>query len=298
MRSPGPRRRARPVWVAALAVLCTACGTVTPAEPTPAPSTTREATTEPPTSVGDAVECLAGDVPFEEEGVIASFGSVSGDAAAITGFHWTTETGCERFVVDLATVNGSPAASLGSTVVQLRPGSGVLRIELPAEVGASSVAETTVDGVLVASAYVVRLVDGRLAVDLHLDAPTGLEARSFLVRSPARIVVDLRPEEADPAVVPPSSTDGLVLVEPREGVAGYPLTVRGYTRLPDPEVVIALAPGTPDRLDLTPAVAPEGSTWTEIEGAAAEGPTGIVELIVEVRAEEDRRRIAVLLDLQ
>ncbi|CAN5508299.1 hypothetical protein BH24ACT7_BH24ACT7_09790 [soil metagenome] len=138
------------------------------------------ATLPPPTTTAAQVtditggpECATGDLDFVDDGVIATMGTGSADAAAVNELRWDTELGCDRFVVGFATAGGSPASSLGPTTVELLPGRGILRVRLPTAVVATSLAEATVDGTVITRAVVVGLIEGSLAIDLHLDATRG-----------------------------------------------------------------------------------------------------------------------------
>ena len=251
---------------------------------TAAPSTTTIATTtiadSTTTTAATEAACIIGDVPFATEGVIGSFGDDTGDASAIAGFRWSVEEQCERFVIDLATAGGSPAATLGATAATLRLPSGLIRVALPPEVQTTSIADTIVDTSLVTRAYVVRLADGGLAVDLHLEAPTGVRARAFAVGSPARVVIDLRPASADPPVDPPRTAPGVVLLGPPAGPAEYPLRVTGYARPVQGRLVAVLAPGTADRIELPIEPAGGIETWGEFTATFQTGPVGTTELLV------------------
>lgn len=266
----------------------------------PAPTATEPPATSVPTSAtttAASATCVMGDVPFAAEGNIGSFGEEAGDAATIAGFRWSAEDQCDRFVIDLATSAGSPAATLGLTSAQFRPPSGLIRITLPREVQTTSIADTVMDTELVDHAYVVRLADGGLAVDLHVDAPTGLRARAFAVGSPARVVVDLRPAGADPPIDPPRRAPGVVLLGPPAGPAEYPLRVTGYARAPNAEVVAVLAPGTPSRVELP--IEPTGGldAWGEFTTTFDGGPTGRWDLLVGDAAAEGGGGEALLVPL-
>lgn len=239
-------------------------------------STTTTATTAPPTA---AAPCIAGDMPFGDQGLIAAFGDeTGGDASSIAGFRWSLEDPCERFVIDLATAGGSPAATLGRTTVEVRPGAGYIRITLPEEVRSTSIADTVVDTDLVAHAFVVKRTDERLHVDLHLDAPNGVRVRSFAAGSPARIVVDLVAAATDMPIEPPDRAAGVVLLAPGPGPAEYPLRVSGYARVPTGTVLVVLGPETQDAVAQTTTAAGSGEAWGEFSLTFSGGPSGTVEL--------------------
>jgi len=251
-----------------------------PPAATPPPPTVAPVASTTTSTMGVSASCLMGDIPFAGEGLVGVFGEDSGDAAAVAGVRWSATERCERVEIDLVTVAGSPAATLGRTTAELRPRSGLLRITLPPEVDTTSLADTVVDTPLVVRAYVVRLDTGGLAIDLHLQAPSGAAARAFLAASPARIVVDLQPGSGDTPINPPRTTTGVVLLGPGAGPAEYPLRVTGYARAVGGELVAVLAPGTPDRVERP--IAPTGGveSWGEFTTVFETGPRGMVELLV------------------
>jgi len=261
------------------------------------------ATLPPPTTTAAQVtditggpECATGDLDFVDEGVIATMGTGSADAAAVNELRWDTELGCDRFVVGFATAGGSPASSLGQTTVELLPGRGILRVRLPPAVVATSLAEATVDGTVVTRAVVVGLIEGSLAIDLHLDSTRGVRARSFFARAPARLVVDVRAAGDRPLVSPPAGTFDTVVLTPRGGVATYPLLVNGYTTAAS--VTVGISEGSIP-VPIEAKLAGNGTPWAEFEATVASGPIGTVELVVEsAMPDAEPRRIRILLDLQ
>jgi hypothetical protein len=236
----------RVAYLIVLAVLVTACsGTTTvatdPTQPPPAPTTTAPTptsaptTSEPPTS-----PCLEGATPFANGGIISAFGGASGDAAQISGIRAATYPGCERVVVDLLTVDGAPAGSVGLTGVEYNESVGVVRINLPKDVAMTAVTDLLLDGDLISRAFVVRTVGGNLAIDVHVVAEVGVALRAFEVDAPSRIVVDLRSDtEAQPARGA-AIGDGIVVVEPAPGAVSDPLQISGYARTFEANVVARL----------------------------------------------------------
>ncbi len=250
------------------------------ADPGPVAATSSTAATSVPTTAPTAgPPCVTGNVPFTTaDGVAAAFGDATGDAAAISGLRWSIEDACERFVIDLSTANGSPASTVGRTTVSLQAGRGIVRIELPAGVDASSIADTVVDGEMITAAYVVELLSGTLAVDLHLSTSGAVAVRAFPAVSPVRIVVDLRSDGSGPAATPPAVVGDLVLVTPRDGPADYPLDVSGYVRDDTVDLQVFLAPESPDRIPGEVAIAGSDGTWSEFRTVYEDGPAGTVEL--------------------
>jgi hypothetical protein len=252
-------------------------GTGDTAATTAAPVTTPEtATTTTTTGIDDEPNPpCAGETGFESDGVIAAFGRTEGDAVMLAGFAWTTHAECEQFVIDLTTVGGSPAASVGQTTVELRPETGILRIHLPPEIGSTAVADSVIDGELLTRAYVVRLVD-RIAVDIHLTADRGVDARSYAVSSPTRIVVDVIAAESGNAVMPPRTADDIVLVEPRDEPAEYPLELSGYAGPSVTELSIGLAADETDGVQATVELPGGTGMWQPFTTIVPTGPLGAV----------------------
>jgi hypothetical protein len=155
---------------------------------------------------------------------------------------------------------------------------GIVRLQLAA---ATEVAPEATDaefgGQLADRAFVVRAADGSLYVDLHLAGAA--EVTAFLLTSPARVVVDLRPGGS--ALPDPAAIEGLtVLLHPRSGASSYPLQVTGYARHFEANVVVRLVQD-----GSTVFERPTSSTdWTEAWGAFSftieDGPNGEVTLEV------------------
>ena len=182
-----------------------------------------------PTAAGDA-PCLVGDRPFARDGVISAFGGANGDATQISGIRWAGHEGCERVVVDLLTADGAPASAIDPVGVDYDAKLGIIRINLPAAVARSAIADSRFDGDLVSRVYVVSTADGRVAIDLHIRPGAAIGLRAFEVDSPSRIVIDLRSDEGASAVVGPTTTSRAVLLSPLPGPAATTVLVTGYAR--------------------------------------------------------------------
>jgi hypothetical protein len=172
-----------------------------------------------------------------------------GDARGVGALRWQAHEGCERFVIDLVARDGAPAQRAGPVAAEVLRELGVVRIGLRAvervDPGAT---DARFAGGLVRSAYAVRSADGGwIHVDLHLAGAA--EAHVTVLDEPARVVVDLRP--GGPAV-PGSAPRGerVVVLQPRPGPASeplsYPLTVTGYARTFEANVVVRLEQGGRD----------------------------------------------------
>ncbi len=90
---------------------------------------------------------------------------------------------------------------------------------------------------LVASAYVLRTLEGHLAVDLHLAAP--VLARAHVGGPDSAFVIELRRGGPPmPGLALASRRPNIVLLEPREGSASSLLAVEGYARTFESNVLI------------------------------------------------------------
>jgi hypothetical protein len=182
----------------------------------------------------DAV-CLAGE-PFVASGTVSVDADPSGDAHRVGALRWEAHPGCERFVIDLQLDDGSPAASAGEVRAEVLRDLGLIRVSLRGvEWVDPDATDETFDGPLARAAYAMWSPDGRwVDVDLHLSGEA--EAHVSLLRDPARVVVDLRPG-GGPVPPPPPTADRVVVLEPRGGEVRFPLTVRGYARTFEANVV-------------------------------------------------------------
>lgn len=260
---------------AALVVLVSACSSSGADSTTvPAPvTTTAPATTVPEPS--STAPCLDGAAPFGDAGIVGAVGTGAGDARGIAELRWAAHEGCERLWVDLTTVDGAPATTVGEATVALAE-PGIVRISLPDAVTLTAVADNTFDGSLIERAYVVRDRAGSLFVDLHLAA--SVEARAFALESPARIAVDAKPASAV-LTGRPAVGDNVVVTTPLPGEAGYPLAIAGYSRTFEANVVARIRDGDGELESFTTAT-DYLETWGVFEMELGEGPLGPVELFV------------------
>jgi len=283
----------------ATAILLAGCaaagsGTTTTAATTVATPTT---TTAP---AGDLPPCLAGDAEFGRSGVVAAFGDELDDAVQIASIRQEGYDGCERVAVDFLTGDGAPAATLGPTAADFRPEAGIVRITLPGEVTASAIADLTFDGTSIRRAFVVRTRDGDLAVDLHLAAAAVVVVRSMGTRSPAQVFVDVKPDaEGIARTDPPAIGDNVVVLSPGAGPITYPITITGYARTFEGNVVARLIAedGTVATEESTTA-ADWLDAWGEFALTLTDGPTGPVVLFVGEDSPEDGHEVGVRLDLE
>jgi hypothetical protein len=190
---------------------------------------------ETPSSVA---VCLGGD-GFAAEGNLQVREAAPGDARSLGAMRWQAHEGCERFVMDLLAADGTPAGEPGKVAAELLREIGVVRVAL-LDVGSVEPAatEAPLGGSLASAAFAVSAPEGRwIQVDVHLAGAA--EARVSTLSAPARVVVDLRPGGA-PVPAPAPRRNLVVVLEPRPGAAAYPLTVTGYARTFEANVVVRL----------------------------------------------------------
>jgi len=170
--------------------------------------------------------CDVGETTFSTERILATFGVAVGDAEQLSAIRWAEYDDCERFVLDFLTSDGAPASIMGDTSVTLLNEFDVVRITLPEEVTATQINDMLIDTQLIKRAYVVRLNDTALAVDVHLKSAA--QARAFGLPEPARSVVDLQPRtETDDPITPAVANRLVLLVSPSR--SGQDIVLAGYS---------------------------------------------------------------------
>jgi hypothetical protein len=250
------------------------------------------------TAHGNAAQpvCLAGD-PFVAQGPVEVRDAGPGDAHRIEALRWASYAGCERFVVDLVTGDGAPAARAGAVTAEVLRDLGVVRVALrDVEYVDPDATDATFAGPLATRAFTGWSPDGRwVFVDVHLGEAA--EAHVGTLDEPARVVVDLRP--GGPAVPEPAPReDRVVVLEPRPGAASYPLAVTGYARTFEANVVVRLeqdGQGVYD--DFTTATA-WADAWGYFSFTIDQGPSGPVVLHVGEHSARDGTWEGVAIELE
>jgi hypothetical protein len=259
-------------WLLPLAsVIMVACAQERPGQPSAnaTPDEGRDAT---------AAVCLQGS-PFVGDGALAVAGAAPGDAREVSGLRWEAHDGCERFVIDLAGADGSPAGGPGRVEAELIRDLGVVRVSLlDVEQVRADATDTRPDGTLIRAGYVVRSPEGgHLFVDLHLGQPS--EAHVLMLQDPARVVIDLRPGGAQLPEPAPSGQRVLVLA-PRPGTASYPLRVSGYARTFEANVVARVERAGAEPVETFTTSTGWVDAWGYYSLVLDAGPTGAVVLHV------------------
>jgi len=271
------------VTVFAAAVLLTAAAcTNTGSQPLVTTSVVSTSTTG---AGPDTPECLSGELPFVENGVVAVLDSEGRDARAIGDIRWISSDTCERIEVTFLSDAGSPASSLGPVDVSILPDSGIVRVSLSDVITESSVADATLDGNLVGRWYVVDGLGDGLVLDLHLNGRAA--ARAFSTTSPARLVIDMIPTDDDRPITPAVADGGIVLLSPQPGVGLYPLEITGYSAPNVTAVRVRLTDQMGVAFDRSISTLSPAYVWHAFGLTLDDGPSGSVELFAGTVDESD-----------
>jgi hypothetical protein len=223
---------------------------------------------------------------FVEDGQIGTFGLEPGDARGVLGFRFPGhesggELACERLVVDLGAADGGPAQSVGEVSAELLRDQGVVRIHL-GEFNRTDLVDSTHDadlgGAWIDSANLVWSQDGQAYIDVHLSSAA--LASVTVLDSPARLVIDAQPGGA-PVPAPAAKAGNIVVLQPRAAEAhSYPLTIRGYARTFEANVLARIYVDGQVQAESFTTAASWLEAWGEFELILEHGPTGSVELFV------------------
>lgn len=219
--------------------------------------------------------CIAGDLPFGDEGLIAALGEDTGDASSVTEIRWEPSATCERLTINFGAGSGAPAATLGPTGVSVIPYAGVVRILLPPEVGTTAIADNLFEGDILHAVYVVRDND-QLAIDVHAMDGFPITARAFTTTSPASLVVDVQGAATDAIPVGVTATPTVVMVSPTPGTDSYPILVEGYVSPGTAEVHLILVDDDGSQVGETVVLKGETDAWQAFSSTIDEGPVGSV----------------------
>ena len=240
-------------------------------ETTAAPATSAATTTQAPPP---APVCGGPGDGFVSEGLVAWLGSANGDASHVSGIFLEQVEECERLRVTLTAAGGAPATALPLAEVELIPEAGRLRARFDPEVWSTAITDTLLEGELVERVYVVRGLDGRKFVDVHLTE--GVDARAMTGDDPSHVLIDFR-RNGVPLAARPAVSRFTVVTGPVGGPASYPIAVNGYSRTFEANVVGFVSrndeAGETGETYFTSA-ADYIETWGEFRLAVEDGPTG------------------------
>jgi hypothetical protein len=281
-----------------VAVALTACiPATTDASPTttvPPTTSTTPSTTTSSAIVEEVPDCLAGTLPFAEQGIVAALDSPQHDATTIGGIRWQPEEGCERVLIEFLAEGGSPATRLGPVGVTVAPDTGIVRVTLPEAVEASAIGDSLLSGPLVDHIYVVEGIADGLVVDVHLAARAA--ARAFTTTSPSRLIIDLRPTSDVPIGIAPDNGGRVVVSSPLPGPSLYPLQVAGYAAPGVDAVRITVSADDQTALERSVSTVTDRYLWRAFAVTISDGPSGLV--VVRVAPDEHPDdAVAVELDL-
>lgn len=231
--------------------------------------------------------CMAGDMPFGDEGLVAALGEDTGDASSVSDIRWEPSATCERLTVNFGAGSGAPAATLGPTGVSVIPYAGVVRILLPPEVNATSIADNLLEGDLLQAVYVVRDA-GQLAIDVHAVDGVPVVARAFTTTSPASLVVDVARASTEAVPVGVTATPTVVAISPTPGTDSYPILVEGYA-LPGTKLIhMQLIEDGTIHTDETWVLDGDTDAWQSFSSTIEDGP--LASVVVFVGSVDDDRQ--------
>jgi hypothetical protein len=267
--------------IAATAAACSPRAANPTTTTAPPPETSTTTTTRP-----EVPDCLAGALPFADQGIAAALDSPQHDATTIGGIRWQPEDGCERVVIEFLAEGGSPATRLGAVGVTVSRDAGIVRVSLPGEVQFSAIGDSRIDGALVGHIYVVDgMQEDGLVVDIQLAARAA--ARAFTTTSPSRLVIDLRPADDATLASSPATARSVVVSSPLPGAGLYPLQVSGYAA-PDTDAVrVTLLANGEVALDRSASTIGDQHVWRWFALTVTDGPSGPVELQVSATGSTD-----------
>ncbi len=223
--------------------------------------------------------CIAGDIPFGDEGLIAALGEDTGDASSLTEIRWEQSATCERITLSFGAGSGAPAATLGPTGVSVIPYAGVVRILLPTEISTTAIADNLLEGDLLRSLYVFR-ANGQLAIDLHAIDGVAVTARAFTTTSPASLVIDVARAATTAVPVGVTATPTVVAISPTPGTGSYPIVVEGYASPGTASVHVQLLQDGTRLTDETMILRGDTDTWQAISYMIDDGPDGSVVVFI------------------
>lgn len=282
------------IVTAALTACVPAATDTAPTTTVPLTTSTTAGTTTTSAVVEQVPDCLAGTLPFAEQGIVAALDNPQHDATTIGGIRWQPDEGCERVLIEFLTEGGSPATRLGPVGVTVAPDTGIVRISLPEAVEASAIGDSLISGPLVDHIYVVEGITDGLVVDVHLAARAA--ARAFTTTSPSRLIIDLRPTSEVPIGIAPDNGGSVVVSSPLPGPSLYPLQVAGYAAPGVDAVRITVSADDQTALERSVSTVTDRYLWRAFTVTISDGPSGTVLVRVADDADIDDG-VAVELDL-
>jgi len=260
-----------------------------------APSTTRVLVPTTSTTIepADPSAGCSEDEGFVDAGRVMSAGQATSDTNTLGPIAWLVEDECERLTVQFETTEGAPATTPPAVIVEFLDSRQVLRIRV--DVGSTVVTDQLMETPLVDRLFVVRALDGRMFIDLHLHGPA--QARAEVSMSPARLTVELEAgvQALDTAAIIGGNT---VLISPSDGEqppAGV-IEIAGYARVFEANVLVVASIGSRTVAQTTATAADWAETWGEFR-APIQLPPGEVSLFVGEESPADGSRVGPTINL-
>ena len=284
-------RPGRVFSIFALLALVTGCGRTTARTGATSQTHTGSSSTSPDRPLCDPA------VPAVEDGALVaahdSAAAARSDARGTGAWRFGSEGDCERVVLEL-TGPPRPARHAGPVGGRIERSYGRVRVALPDSLDQVAQADSAFASPIASAAYVVHGIDGRFYLDVHLASPA--LARLLALDDPARIAVDLSPGGGAVPVLAPHARN-VVVIEPRPGPASYPLTIRGYGRTFEANVIARILVAGKERAGTFGTAADWSLTWGEFELTIPSGPSGPVALFVGELSARDGPPIGVTIPL-
>jgi hypothetical protein len=234
--------------------------------------------------------------PGVASGSVDAGGTGAGDAVRTGTITLARQGDCRRVTLALFGADGGVARASGHATASFDRASGLVRIPLPARIAEVTQADTALSDASVAAVYVVHGLQKRFFLDVHLARP--VLAAAHALDDPARLFLDLAPGgSALPG--PAARAKNVVVIEPRAGVASYPLVIRGYARTFEANVVAVAYPEIDTVATTVHATAADwATTWGEFEMTIPKGAPGRIRLFVGEYSAKDGTPIGVMIPLE
>ncbi len=195
---------------------------------------------------------------------------VEGDSSdtRISGIASVSSDSVTTVILSFERKDGTPTTHPAASTVVFRPEVRVLRVQLPRTVTSWAFTDKTFESGLVSHAYVVRRLDGSIAVDLHLAESASV--RALFRDTEAPLTVHFRRGGAP--LPPPAPAGSAVLLWPRAGDDADTLRIEGYSRSFEANVEIHIAGAAPR--DTFAGAADYIDTWGEFSVHLPRGARG------------------------
>jgi hypothetical protein len=275
--------RSSVVVMTLFAVAACSSSTTNPEPTSTQPDVLATATSALPTTTPvPLVASCRNDGEFVEDGFIAAIDQTQSDTRVIGHIAWTADAACETFTFSFVTSEGAPATTPPTLTASYVDGAPIIRVAFDAD--ETVVTDQLVETALIDRLYVVRALDGGMFVDLHLAGPA--QARIQTEGTPARVTLSLQPGIVDYPTAPAYSDLAIVLA-PLDGESvSTALTVSGYTRTFESNVLIIATVGNAVVAETFTTAAGGLETWGEFHTEVVL-PPGEVSLFVGDQNAED-----------